>query len=226
MFSTYSHEKRTPLIYDYKLEGKILKHKTSEKYLGCILTSELDWHEHINSICNKANKTLGFLRRNLHINSYSIKDKAYKALVRPIVEYAPTVWDPYRLMDINNIENVQRRAARYVFNRYRSQSSVTEMLQKLNWKTLAQRRKEARLAMLYKISEHLVSIDNDKYLKPPNRFTRHMHCKTYQVPKFKTDYRKESFFPRTIKDWNNLSSDIVSADTLDIFRAKVANSQE
>ena len=56
--------------------------------------------------------------------------------------------------------------------------------------------------------------------------TRHIHCRTYQVPKFKTDYRKESFFPRTINDWNNLPPDIVTAETLEIFKAKVAHFYE
>ena len=144
---------RSPSIYDYKLEEKTPVHKTSEKCIDCILTSELNWHEHVNSVCNKANKTLGFLRRNLNISSYSIKEKAYKALVRPMLEYAPAVWDPYRQIDIINIEKVQRRAARFVFNKYRSQASVNDMLQKLQWKSLEQRRKETRLAMLLKLAQ-------------------------------------------------------------------------
>ena len=61
-------------------------------------------------ICGKANKTLGFLRRNLNIGSTSAKEHAYKLLV----EYACSVWDPHLKSDINKIEMVQRRAARYV----------------------------------------------------------------------------------------------------------------
>jgi hypothetical protein len=49
----------------------------------------------INSITSKANKTLGFLRRNLKIPSIRIKEQAYFTLARPLVEYASTVWDPY-----------------------------------------------------------------------------------------------------------------------------------
>jgi hypothetical protein len=39
--------------------------------------------------------SLGFLHRNLHIKSRKIKEQAYKSLVRPQLEYATTVWDPY-----------------------------------------------------------------------------------------------------------------------------------
>jgi hypothetical protein len=55
----------------------------------------LQWDQHINNITAKANKTLGFLRRNLKIPSIRIKEQAYQTLVRPLVEYASTVWNPY-----------------------------------------------------------------------------------------------------------------------------------
>jgi hypothetical protein len=70
---------------------------------------------------SKANKTLGFLRRNLKIPSIRIKEQEYFTLARPLVEYASTVWDPYTQTDIhvNKVEAVQRRAARYVANNHK-----------------------------------------------------------------------------------------------------------
>jgi hypothetical protein len=43
-----------------------------------------------------------------------INEQAYFTLARPLVEYASTIWDPYTQTDINKVEAVQRRAARYV----------------------------------------------------------------------------------------------------------------
>ena len=60
---------------------------------------------------------LGFTGRNLRVNSKSAKEKAYKMLVRP-VEYAAAVWDPHTKEHINNLEKIQRRAARVVSNNY------------------------------------------------------------------------------------------------------------
>ena len=87
----------------------------SAKYLGCTFTSDLRWNDHVNNICN--NRTIGFLKRNLNIGSTTVKQNAYKALVRPLVEYASPVWDPYHQTEIDWIEMVQRRAARYVWER-------------------------------------------------------------------------------------------------------------
>ena len=50
----------------------------------------------------KASKTLDFLRRNLNIGSTSVKEQAYKSLVRPSLEYACSVWDPHLKSDKQN----------------------------------------------------------------------------------------------------------------------------
>jgi hypothetical protein len=55
-------------------------------------------------------------------------------LARPLVEYASTVWDPYTQTDINKVEAVQRRVARYVANNHRNRSSVSNIIQRLKWK--------------------------------------------------------------------------------------------
>jgi hypothetical protein len=51
---------------------------------------------------------------------------------------------------------IQRRAARYVVNRYHNTSSVTSMLEELKWPTLEERRQRARLVLMYKIVNGLV----------------------------------------------------------------------
>ena len=66
----------------------------------------------------KANKALGFLRRSLKISaSIKLNIRNYKVFVRPLLEYAASVWDPYSHKNIAKIEAVQRRAAHFVLNR-------------------------------------------------------------------------------------------------------------
>ena len=66
-------------------------------------------------------------------------------MVRPILEYASIVWSPYHNKDIQRIEAVQRRAARFIVNCYSRYQSVSNILQKLNWPTLEERRNELKL---------------------------------------------------------------------------------
>jgi protein tyrosine phosphatase (PTP) superfamily phosphohydrolase (DUF442 family) len=170
----------TPIKYPYTLHGYQLEHVDKAKYLGGTIQSDLKWDSHINSITTKANKTLGFLRRNINISSTTVKEQAYKSLVRPSLEYACSVWDPYTKENITQLEQVQCRDARYVTNRYHNTSSVSNMIEHLNWRILAYQRSDARLVMLYKISHELVAIPKTDILIPPLRFSRNMHSLSYQ----------------------------------------------
>lgn len=133
-------QKRKPFLFTYKHHNHPLQKVNDAKYLGLTLQRNLKWDKHINSITNKANQSLGFLKRNLKFTSSKSKDHAYKALVRPTLELSSTLWDPHSKTQKHNIETVQRRAARFVTNRYHNTSSVSEMIDNLNWPTLETRR--------------------------------------------------------------------------------------
>ena len=78
----------------YTFEGTVLENVESIKYLGVTITNDLKWNTHLSNVCTKANRTLGFLRRNLHSCPQEVKEAAYKGLVRPVQEYGNSVWDP------------------------------------------------------------------------------------------------------------------------------------
>ena len=96
---------------------------------------------------------------------------------------------------------VQRRAARYVSNRFHYTSLVSSMLDELKWATLEERRRKASLLVLmYKIVNGLVKIDaTDRQIKP-SRLSRNMDQHCFQIPSCSTEMRKESFYPRTIRN--------------------------
>ena len=71
-------------------------------------------------------------------------------MVRPLMEYASAVWDPYYIKDIQQLEKVQHRAAHWVLNDYSYMSSGTSMLQQLSWPTLKMRHKISRISILHK----------------------------------------------------------------------------
>ena len=78
----------------YTLKGTVHENVESIKYLGVSITNDLRWNTHVSNICTKANRTLGFLRRNLYACPQEEKEAAYKGLVRPVLEYNGSVWDP------------------------------------------------------------------------------------------------------------------------------------
>ena len=163
-------------------------------------------------------KCLGFLKRNLKTSNTNIKSQAYISLVRPKLEYACSVCDP--TLRNNKIEMVQRRAARYVCNRYHNTSSVTDMLQTLTWPTLQQRRLKTNLIMFYKIVHHIIAVPT-RILIPTDSRIRQFHPFTYRhLHAFKDPY-KYSFFPNTIIYWNLLPQNIVLCPTINTFREQL-----
>ena len=142
------HRKKLPIVYDYSMKGKILKHVEKHQYLGVTIASDLNWKHHIESIVGKANRALGFIKRNLKHCPQEIKIQAYKTLVRPILEYSSTVWDPYMINQVESIEKVQRRAVRFATNfKEREPGCMTAKLKEINLPLLKGRREQARLAL-------------------------------------------------------------------------------
>ena len=216
---TRSH---TPFKHDYTLKGHTLESVHTAKYLGVTLSSNMSWEPHINNITTKANKILGFLKRNLQIKQEETKALAYKSMVRSNLEYCSTIWSPHTKKLKDKVEHTQRRAARYVTNRYHNTSSVSNMLEHLNWPTLEHRRNLSRLTMFYKITHNLVAINPNLYLSPQTKSTtRHTSPLHFQTFSTRTDYFKFSFFPYTVVLWNTLPHSVVSATSLDQFKLLV-----
>ena len=111
---------------------------------------------------------------------------------------------PHTQKDCNILETIKRRATRVVYKQgYKQQDvSPTEQLQELGWKTLQQRRREQRLTMMYRIDKELVAIPSDDLVEP----TRHLkgHSRKFRTW-YSCDTVKYSFYPRTIKQWNELT---------------------
>ena len=76
-----------------------------------------------------------------------------------IVECANSVWDPYSKGDVQTIEAVQRKAARFCMNNYQQKSSDTQMIVELNWDSLEDRRKETRIKLMQRIIGGKVEIN-------------------------------------------------------------------
>ena len=175
-------DKEIQITTDYTLKGHTLTTEDYTKYLGVELQSTFSWNRHIDQTVKKANNMVGLLPQNLRVSSEATKTSAYYSMVRPLLEYCSTVWSPYTKEYIWKIEMVQRRAARYVTNRYHNTSNVTSMLDHLEWETLESRRTKNQLIMFFKIVHGLVDIPADKYLTPAFTQTPSHHSLKYKFP--------------------------------------------
>ena len=90
------------------------------------------------------------------------------------------------------------------------------MINSLGWPSLEDRRKELRINYLIKIITDKVAVKKDLLVPATSRPRRTHNCQLKLVSSSK-DYRKNSFFPRTIRDWNALPADSIPKDVLSFF---------
>ena len=125
-----------------KSSSKALENVSSAMYLGVrrLVHKFKFQHTHINRISSNANQSLGFIKRNIKTKHTGVRQAAYKTIVFLQLQYASTVWTyPHK------IEMVQRRAIRWTLNNYSSYDDASRMQTNLGWRSLEQRRADARL---------------------------------------------------------------------------------
>ena len=115
------------------------------------ITNDLRWNTHVSNICTKANRTLGFLGRNLYACPQEVKEAACKGLLRAVLEYSSSVCDFLDVCFQDELEKIQNPVARLVTGNYNYESgSIAGILKHLKWESLKKQRTDNRLILLYK----------------------------------------------------------------------------
>ncbi len=114
-----------------------------------------------------------------------LRQLAYFSLVRSWLEYSSIAWDPYLAKDITKLESIQRRAAQFTMNDHRRRSRVSNMLERLGWELLQERRAMARLTIMKKILCGRVTINCDDYLERSSTRTRTANSAKFNVSTLK-----------------------------------------
>lgn len=215
-----NHVPRIPT--SYVLNNNTVDLVSTYKYLGIHLQPDLSWHYHIKLTLAAANRSFGFLKRNLKQAPPNIRKLAFSTLIRPKLEYASAIWDPEHAYIINDIESLQNRAARFIFSDYSRHSSVTALKRRAELPELLHRRKLSRLSLFHKLYHH-ASLHGDFFEPPAVIFPRRDH--PYKVKRItcKSSAFSRSFIPRTTIDWNNLPSHIASEKDTTKFQEQIQN---
>ena len=137
--------------------------------LGVRLTSKFNWKEHCDRISNKANRSLGLVKRTLKPCNPEVKERAYKALIRPLLEYASAAWNPHTNRDTETIEKVQRRAASFVAHDYKRSTNSQDLVHQLGWDSLESRRLLAQVTLFFKIKNNLIDLEFPSSIQPAPR---------------------------------------------------------
>ena len=106
---------------------------------------------HINNIGNKANRLLRLVTRTFSYMDRNTFLIIYKSIIRPIIDYGDSVWNPSLKKHIQMIDNIQRRGTKLVPELVNINYTDSDRLKILNLPTLKYRRKRGDLIQVFKI---------------------------------------------------------------------------
>lgn len=210
--------KRNISDYLYNINNDPLARVTEHKYLGVTLTADYRWESHINNITSTALKHLFMLRLRLRQAPPQVKLLTYPTYVRSVLEYANIVWAPFTKELINKLERIQRKAVRFIYNRYKIDDSLTELLKQAGLNSLDNRCKIARLKFLFQLVHGHFNLEASNYISvDQTRLTRLKHPQRLIEYWFNVYCCKYNFFPLAIREWNSLGNSITGTTSLTEF---------
>ena len=135
-----------------KVRGRDIIQMHNTKYLGVIIDSELKWNIHIENMCKKIGKMVGFLGRLRHyVNETNLKI-IYQSVILPHFEYADNVWSSSSDKYLDRLQKLQNRAGRIILKINRQSYISNQQLHDiLKWDTLSLRRTKHMHVMMFKI---------------------------------------------------------------------------
>ena len=213
------HTGHRNLNVNYRMGDTVLGTTVKEKDLGVTISADMKVSEQCGIAASKGNQILGLIRRNITYKGKKLIIPLYKAIVRPHLEYCIQAWRPYRKKDIDTLERIQRRATKMIPEL--RDLSYEERLKECGLTTLETRRLRGDQIEVFKILNGYENIDRNMFfsLKKDSR-TRGHEVKLVK-DQCRLDIRKHSFSQRTINEWNKLSTDCVTASSVNMFKNKV-----
>ena len=202
-----------------KLDETTISHNiASIKYLGLIMDSNLNWHDHIDYIASKVSSRLGLLGR---IRKYISVDtcKQLHCSLQPLYEYCTVVWSNADKTHLQRLLRLQKRGARLILKRRTNDCRSSALFKELGWVNLTDRWTSHKCETVYRCLNHfypsylsnLFCLNSDVH----NYNTRRKN--DIHLAKIGSKSGERSFTYKAAKLFNNLSSTTKSAKSVTSF---------
>ncbi len=217
LFSLKRNDTQLKLMY----EDIEIKNVSTHKHLGVIFSSDGKWSYHIDSIIKTTSKMICSMRKLKYMLNRNTLSTIYVMYIRPHFEYACEVWDgcPNELCE--KLEKLQLEAARIVTG-LPTYCSRCYLYYETGWEKLAERRKNRKLSLFYKINSGQVPLYLSKKLPSSDQSRYNLrYSQNVNIPFKRTTLAYQSYFPSTARLWNSIPIDTRSASTVCSFKSKI-----
>ena len=181
------------------------------KDLGIMFDNNLKFVHHIQDIVSRASKRAHLIFRCFLSRNTNNLIKAFITYVRPLLEYASSVWSPSYLYLITHIESVQRSFTKRL--PFSTSLSYAERLANLKLQSLEHRRLIFDLVLVFKIIHGFSSLNFTDFFSfaNNNNYSSRGHPHRLCIPLNKNNTRNFFFSSRVVPAWNSLPASTVAA---------------
>ena len=215
-----NHNRQQLPVY---FNGVELEDVDSHKHLGVTLSNTLSWSKHIDSIASNVTKMIDVIRMLKYDVDRESLETIYFTYMRPKLEYASQIWDDCSKRDKDKLENIQLYAARIVTGAKKGTSHQL-LYNETCWPTLADRRKNVKLAHMHKIiNKNVPSYLSD--ILPPKvgdavEYGLRNRCNFIPIA-CRTEKLRKSFIPDGLRLWNDLEAEVRSIEDIPEFKNRL-----
>ena len=198
------------------LRDASLEETISEKDIGVSVNNKLSFREQIDTKTTKANTAMGIIRRTFdHLDKHTFM-LLYRSMVRPHLKVSNSVWIPHQKQDIEAIEQVQKRATKYIPGF--KDLLYEQRLRLLGLPTPTYRRVRGDMIETDKILTGVY--DAEVVPDPPkgNEKTKGHNKKLFKRRATNLNCRKQFFALSIASVWNGLPDNVVNAPNINCFK--------
>lgn len=215
-----SRKHNTNLYPALIMDNQHIVEVSEHKHLGVILSNDCSWHSHIEYIVSKAWPKINLMRSLAYKLDRRSLETMYISFIRPLLEYADTIWDNCTENDKHELDKIQNEAARICTGTTKL-VSLDKLKKEIGWESLSERRRKHKLIAFYKMT-HSLSPSYLSDLVPQSVSAQSQYnlrnTNDLQVPHSRTSLYFNSFLPSVIRAWNELSTEARNAESLDSFK--------
>ena len=214
-------------LYAYELDNTVLDYVNEEKDLGLLMKSKFTYKAHQEYIIKKATVQFNLLRRTCHyVHNTKKRRTLYLTLVRSIFNHCSHIWKPIDSA-VLPFEALQKRCIKWIFKEsympYNDREYISK-LQELEILPIDYYFLKIDLQLFYNIIHELVPIKLPEDIIECNPRTRSRHNTQYLFQLHERLSNKKrtlsnSFFVRTMSQWNRLPFEVRKISEFNNFKA-------
>lgn len=194
------------------------------KYLGVILDNRLCFSLHVNFLCKKIGKKVGFFYRISKNLSYWTKLLVFNTIISPHFTYCISLLIASNNTEVRRLQLLQNKCMRTILNCHRLTPTVS-MLNALGWLNVDQLIKKANLSLIFKIQNNLLPEYLKSFLVQRSALCPYplRSAEDFNIEFTRYSFLKRSLFSDGLRLYNSLPGEYKRCVNHKVFMTKIAN---